>query len=360
MSNEPKDTVSRLDPASNGVTTITVGKEPLLGPCCRVRQPVGAELRRQDDPRVRFEDVRGHGHDADRNRRVGEDRSWPARRASGSATDVKGTLACIDPATNTVVAEVYVPSGSRGIAFGEGGVWVTSTAHDSVTRVDPQTNLIVETIPVGKAPRFVAAGLGAVWTLNQGDGSVSRIDPKNQQGRRDDRGRRAGRRRRDRRRRRIGVGNGVCSRRCRGSIRRRTRSFSSFSARAADSCARRSRLGVAVGSARGKRVAPSTRSGSRRRCRIDRQPREPHHERDRALSVGRPFQGRQSRNPKDKVFHEICIHVQISWTVLLSPNRIERFMRRTPRPCTMLVPESKFADPWMPHPKLSRISNLDH
>ena len=85
-------------------------------------------------------------------------------------TDANGTLARIDPATNSVVAEIYVPSGSYGIAFGDGAIWVTSTSRDNVTRVDPQTNLIVETISVGKAPRFIAAGLGAVWTLNQGDG----------------------------------------------------------------------------------------------------------------------------------------------------------------------------------------------
>jgi len=93
-------------------------------------------------------------------------------------TDAKGTLARVDPATNTVVAEIYVAPGSYGLAFGEDAVWVTSTEKNTVTRIDPQTNLVVETIPVGKAPRFIAAGAGAVWSLNQGDGSVSRIDPK--------------------------------------------------------------------------------------------------------------------------------------------------------------------------------------
>jgi YVTN family beta-propeller protein len=93
-------------------------------------------------------------------------------------TDAKGTLSRFDPATNAVVAEIYVPPGSHGLAFGEDAVWVTSTEQNTVTRIDPRTNLIVETIPVGKAPRFIAAGGGAVWSLNQGDGSVSRIDPK--------------------------------------------------------------------------------------------------------------------------------------------------------------------------------------
>jgi virginiamycin B lyase len=98
-------------------------------------------------------------------------------------TDDKGTLARFDPATNKVVAEIYLPAGSFGLAFdnasgSDGALWVTSTAHDSVSRVDPHTNLVVETIKVGKAPRFIATGADGVWTLNQGDGSVTRIDPK--------------------------------------------------------------------------------------------------------------------------------------------------------------------------------------
>jgi YVTN family beta-propeller protein len=177
VSNEPKDSVSRLDPASNGVTTITVGKEPCSGlaagfgslwvPNCGDRTIARVDLKTSAVTAT----MRTGIAESEGSIVAGAESVW-------IMTDVKGTLARIDPATNTVVAEVYVPSGSYGIAFGEGGVWVTSTAHDSVTRVDPQTNLIVETIPVGKAPRFVAAGLGAVWTLNQGDGSVSRIDPK--------------------------------------------------------------------------------------------------------------------------------------------------------------------------------------
>jgi virginiamycin B lyase len=93
-------------------------------------------------------------------------------------TDKKGTLARIDPATNKVVAEIYVPRGSFAVAFGEDAVWVTGTETSVLTRVDPNTNLVVQSIPVGKSPRFLAVGEGSVWTLNQGDGSVSRIDAK--------------------------------------------------------------------------------------------------------------------------------------------------------------------------------------
>lgn len=93
-------------------------------------------------------------------------------------TDANGTLACFDPATNKIVAEVYVAPGSYTAAFGEAALWITSTAKNLLTRLDPRTHLVVETIPVGPAPRFLAIGEGSVWTLNQGDGTVSRVDPK--------------------------------------------------------------------------------------------------------------------------------------------------------------------------------------
>ena len=177
VSNEPKDTVSRLDPASNAVTTIAVGKAP----CSGLAADFGSLwVPNCGDKTIARVDLKTSAIVATIRTGIGQSEGSIVAGAESVwiVTDEKGTLARIDPATNSVVAEVYVPSGSYGLAFGEGGVWVTSTAHDSVTRVDPQTNLIVETIPVGKAPRFIAAGLGAVWTLNQGDGSVSRIDPK--------------------------------------------------------------------------------------------------------------------------------------------------------------------------------------
>jgi len=177
VSNEPKNTVSRLDPASNAVTTITVGKQP----CSGLAADFGSLwVPNCGDTTISRVDLKSAAIAATMKIGIGESEGSIVAGADSVwiVTDAKGTLARIDPATNTVVAEIYVPSGSYGIAFGEGGVWVTSTAHDSVTRVDPHTNLIVETIPVGKAPRFVTAGLGGVWTLNQGDGSVSRIDPK--------------------------------------------------------------------------------------------------------------------------------------------------------------------------------------
>src|SRR4029078_9547015 len=93
-------------------------------------------------------------------------------------TDKRGTRARVNPATNKVVAEIYVAPGSYAVAFGGDAVWVTSTEKNLLTRVNAQTNVIEETISVGAKPRFLTVGEGAVWTLNQGDGSITRVDMK--------------------------------------------------------------------------------------------------------------------------------------------------------------------------------------
>jgi virginiamycin B lyase len=181
ISNKPKDSVARLDPKTNTVAaTIPVGKRPCSGlaigfgslwvPNCGDSTIVRVDLKtNQITSTIKSTIGNSEGSIAS-----GAGSIW-------MMTDARGTLARFDPATDKVVAEIYVPTGSFGLAFGpgeDGALWVTSTEHDSVSRIDPHTNLVVETIKVGKAPRFIATGAGAVWTLNQGDGSVSRIDPK--------------------------------------------------------------------------------------------------------------------------------------------------------------------------------------
>jgi YVTN family beta-propeller protein len=182
VSNEPKDVVSELDPKTNAVlATIEVGKKPCSGlaagfdsiwtPLCGDRA-----LARIDAKTAKVTaTIPTAIADSEGSIAVGAGSVW-------LMTDAKGTLARFDPASNKLVAEIYLPAGSYGMAFGPAGadaaLWVTSTDTNVVSRVDPQTNLVAESIPVGKAPRFITVGEGGVWTLNQGDGTVSRIDPK--------------------------------------------------------------------------------------------------------------------------------------------------------------------------------------
>src|SRR5262249_13194573 len=174
VSNRPKDSVARLDPKTNTVlAVIPVGK----GPCSGLAAGFGSLwVPNCGDKTMARVDLKTAAVTATFATTIASSEGSVATGA-GSVwlmTDTKGTLARFDPPTNRVVAEIYLPTGSYGLVFGEDAVWVTSTEHDSVSRVDPRTNLVVETIKVGKSPRFIAAGNGAVWTLNQGDGSVTR------------------------------------------------------------------------------------------------------------------------------------------------------------------------------------------
>ena len=178
VSNRPKDSIARLDPKTNTVAAvIAVGKSPCSGlaagfgslwvPNCGDKTIARVDLKTGAVATT----IRTGVADSEGSIATGAGSVW-------MMTDTKGTLARFDPATNMLVAELYVAPGSYGLTFGEDALWVTSTEKNLVTRIDPWTNLIVATIPVGKAPRFITTGAGAVWTLNQGDGSVTRIDPK--------------------------------------------------------------------------------------------------------------------------------------------------------------------------------------
>jgi YVTN family beta-propeller protein len=176
ISNEPKNSVSRLDPRTNRVAgVVQVGKQPSCGlaagfgslwvPNCgestmsRVDLKSGAVTATFP---MTFADSEG-------GIAVGAGSVW-------IVTDKRGFLTRLDPATNTERATIKLPSGSFAVAFGEDAVFVTSFEHDLLSRIDPSTNALVKTIPVGPKPRFLAIGEGSVWTLNQGDGSVSRVD----------------------------------------------------------------------------------------------------------------------------------------------------------------------------------------
>ena len=72
---------------------------------------------------------------------------------------------------------VPVGPGPGGVAVGAGAVWVADALGDDLTRVDPSSLRVTARIPVGKAPTDVAVGAGSVWVANSLDGTVTRIDP---------------------------------------------------------------------------------------------------------------------------------------------------------------------------------------
>jgi YVTN family beta-propeller protein len=77
-----------------------------------------------------------------------------------------------------VGSPIAVGSEPAGIAVGQGGVWVTNIAENTVMRIDPRTDTVVgNPIAVGKGPGGIAVGEGSVWVANNAEGTVMRIDP---------------------------------------------------------------------------------------------------------------------------------------------------------------------------------------
>src|SRR5262249_52653950 len=72
----------------------------------------------------------------------------------------------------------------KGMAAGEGGVWVASGATSAVTKIDPDTRrkgaelAVVRDRLVASGPSDVAVGAGSVWAVNRADGTIVRINPR--------------------------------------------------------------------------------------------------------------------------------------------------------------------------------------
>jgi len=123
VSNKPKDSVSKLDPKTGTVTaTIAVGKRPCSGLAAGLGSlwvpNCGDATTPSSMSRV---DLQTGAVTATIKTTIGNTEGSIATGA-GSVwlmTDAKGTLARFDPATNAVVAEIYVAPGSYGLTFGE-------------------------------------------------------------------------------------------------------------------------------------------------------------------------------------------------------------------------------------------------
>jgi DNA-binding beta-propeller fold protein YncE len=104
-------------------------------------------------------------------------------------TSGEPTVARIDPISNTVDLTTLIgPELEQlgAIATGEGAIWVTSHGWDwdqpgRLWRLDSASGRVTGVIRVGRVPVGVAVGHGAVWVANYRDGTVSRIDPESQE-----------------------------------------------------------------------------------------------------------------------------------------------------------------------------------
>ena len=89
-----------------------------------------------------------------------------------------GSVARVNLETKAIVAMIPVGSGEFGsLAVGQDAVWVTTFDEDKLSRIDPATNTVVAEIAVGANPEGITVTPGAVWVSNHRGGSISRIDP---------------------------------------------------------------------------------------------------------------------------------------------------------------------------------------
>ena len=66
----------------------------------------------------------------------------------------------------------------RGIAFGDGRVWVSSLQEAKLTIFDPEDpEGTQEELDVPAGPREIRYGLGAIWLNSSTDGVLTAIDP---------------------------------------------------------------------------------------------------------------------------------------------------------------------------------------
>jgi streptogramin lyase len=83
----------------------------------------------------------------------------------------------IDPATNKVVSKTGIGTGSCGLGYGAGSMWIEDTNTSTVSRVSVATGKRTKAIKVGFTPYDTTFAYGSAWTTAFTQGELERIDP---------------------------------------------------------------------------------------------------------------------------------------------------------------------------------------
>src|SRR4051812_27351870 len=83
----------------------------------------------------------------------------------------------IDPRRNKVLSRTAIGSGSCGLGYGAGSLWIEDTSSNTVSRVSARTGKRVKAINVGNQPYDATFAYGSAWVTSNYDGDVERIDP---------------------------------------------------------------------------------------------------------------------------------------------------------------------------------------
>jgi ABC-type transport system substrate-binding protein/DNA-binding SARP family transcriptional activator len=87
-----------------------------------------------------------------------------------------GSLAQVDPRSDTLLGTDHVGQGPAALAYGLGALWVANELDGTVSRVDPATGRVT-TVATGSEPTALAIGRRRVWVANELSSTISRIDP---------------------------------------------------------------------------------------------------------------------------------------------------------------------------------------
>jgi YVTN family beta-propeller protein len=132
MTNDVRDALVRIDPATQASDSVPVGQAP-------------------------------------RALAIGDGSVWVAN-------EVSRTIWRLDAATMEKTAEITLADAPTALALGFGRLWVTSYVGGSVVVIDTADNSRVATIALGQGPRGIAAGPDAIWVAGSRH-SLLRVDP---------------------------------------------------------------------------------------------------------------------------------------------------------------------------------------
>ncbi len=82
----------------------------------------------------------------------------------------------INPRTDKVVKKIGIGTGSCGLGYGAGSLWIEDTNTSTVSRVDAKTGKRTA-IRVGITPYDATFAYGSAWVTAFGQGELERIDP---------------------------------------------------------------------------------------------------------------------------------------------------------------------------------------
>ncbi|MFP5318017.1 MAG: hypothetical protein ACLGI2_06935 [Acidimicrobiia bacterium] len=169
---EGEGVVLRVDPATGARTPVRVRGTPTwlayAAGVLWVSDPANASLARVD---TSSNTIIGDGESGGCPGRVVAGESWVWVQDEC----MEDTLFRLDPSTGKVAGSAKVSSGTEGFALAGGSLWVADGSDDNVAQLDANTGRLQRTIRVGSSPSDVVADAGSLWVVNTGDSTLSRI-----------------------------------------------------------------------------------------------------------------------------------------------------------------------------------------